>query len=267
MIRTAHALLGLTALAFSSTTTLAAGFVNGSFEDGTASGWTTGGGYRGNTPNASLNPSNVLPGGPLNTDAGTRSAVIGTSYVDPNLGSALGSTVYSGNFAYRAEDTTNGGFGSAVSQTVANYTDANIFFAWKAVLENGGHSQDESALLKITLRDDTTGTDLVSRTYNAGAGGGGVDARFSSLGGLFYTSAWQIEQIAIDSSLSGHTFTLSLLAADCEPTGHTGYAYLDGFGAVIPPPTTNVPEPASLALFGVGLAGLGLVRRRQPQAA
>jgi len=263
MTKTRSLLLGLAALALSTPTAFAASFVNGSFEDGTTTGWTTGGGFRGSTPNSSLTPASVLPGGALNSDTGTRSAVIGTSYVDPNLGAALGTTVYSGNHAYRAEDTTSGGYASAISQTVVGYTDPTIFFAWKAVLENGGHSADESALLRITLRDDTTGTDLVTRTYNAGAGGGGVDARFSVLGGLYYTPVWQIEQLNIDASLSGHTFTLSLLAADCEPQGHTGYAYLDGFGSVLPPPTTNVPEPASLALYGVGMLGLGFARRRR----
>jgi hypothetical protein len=262
MLRVTHTFLGLAALALSSTGALAASFVNGSFEDGTASGWTTGTGYRGSTPNSSLIPSNVLPGGSLYTGPGTRSGVVGTDYVDPNVGAALGSTVYSGNYAFRAEDTTSGGYASAISQTVTNYTDSSIFFAWKAVLENGGHTADESALLRITLRDDTTGTDLVTRTYNAGATGGGVDNRFSSQGDLFYTASWQIEEFNIDAMLSGHTFTLSLLAADCEPTGHTGYAYLDGFGAVLPPPPTGVPEPASLGLFGLGLLGLGFVRRR-----
>ncbi len=259
-----HVLLGLSALALSATGASAAGFVNGSFEDGNTSGWITGGGYRGNTSNPSLTPSAVLPGGSLNQDAGVRSAVINSSYVDPNVGAALGSTVYSGNYAYRVENTSSGGYASAISQSVVGYTDPTIFFAWKAVLENGGHTAPESALLRITLRDDTTGTDLVTRTYDAGATGGGVDARFSSIGDLFYTASWQIEQINIDASLLGHNFTLSVLAADCEPTGHVGYAYLDGFGSVLPGnDPTPVPEPASFALYGLGMLGLGLVRRRR----
>jgi hypothetical protein len=82
-------------------------------------------------------------------------------------------------------------------------------------------------------------------------------------GGLYYTPTWQIEQLAIDSSLSGHDFTLSILAADCAPAGHTGYAYIDGFGAVIPP--VSVPEPASAALMLLG-AGAMLRSRRRKQA-
>src|SRR4051812_11739732 len=110
------AMLGLTGLAH------ADGFVNGNFESGTTMGWTTGGGYRGDVDNPSMLPSQFLPGGSLNGDNGVRGSVIDSTYVDPNLGALLGSTVYSGKYAYRAEDTSNGGNATVISQKVSNYT-------------------------------------------------------------------------------------------------------------------------------------------------
>lgn len=250
------ALVGLSGLA------QADGFVNGGFESGSTSGWTTGGGYRGGNVNASITPADFLPGGALNSDDGYRGAIIDKSYVDSNVGALLGSTVLDGNHAYRAEDTTSGGYGTVISQQVKNYTQSDIYFGWKAVLENGGHVEDESAIMTLTLTDNTTGLLVLSRTYNAGNGGGGVDSRFQSSGNFFYTSAWQLERLSIDQSLSGHDFTLSLLAADCEPTGHTGYAYIDGFGSYVPP----VPEPETYAMMLAGLGMMGWVARRKKAA-
>jgi hypothetical protein len=106
---------------------------------------------------------------------------------------------------------------------------------------------------------------LISRVYNAGSTGGGVDSRFTQDGSYFYTPKWQIEQLTIDASLSGHDFTISLLAADCQPTGHTGYAYIDGFGAENPPPG-DVPEPATAALLMLGAGSLAAARRRKAKA-
>lgn len=226
-------------------------FTNGGFEDGTTAGWTTGGGDRASLLNSDMTTAKFLPGGAYYDASSNRSAIIDSSYVDPNLGGLLGSTIYSGKYAYRAEDTTFGGYASVISQKVTNYTDANIFFAWKAVLQNGGHSADESAEMIIELFDNTTNSLIISRVYNAGAGGGGVDNRFSSSGDLFYTADWQVEQFTLNAGLSGHDFTLSLLAADCQPTGHTGYAYLDGFGAVAP--VSDVPEPGTLWLLAPGI--------------
>lgn len=247
----------------------AATFVNGGFESGTTAGWVIGEGYRGNVTNTGLNPSNVLPGGSLYSGTGSRSAIVTAGTVDPVIGAALGSTVFSGNYAFRAQDTQTGGYASAISQTVQNYTDSTIAFAWKAVLENGGHNPDDSALFRIVLRDNTTGTDILNRAYDAGFTGSGVDNRFTAQGDLYYTPNWQLENIAISSSLLGHDFTLSLLAADCLPTGHLGYAYLDGFGSSInpppvdPPPTGQVPLPGTLALLGLGVASMLGSRKRQ----
>jgi hypothetical protein len=250
------ALVGLSGLAQAGT------FANGGFESGTTGGWTTGGGYRGGSSNSAITPADFLAGGALHADDGGRGAIIDKTYVDANVGALIGSTVLDGNYSYRAEDTTSGGFGTVISQQVKNYTDSDIYFGWKAVLENGGHVEDESAVMILTLTDNTTGQLVLSRTYNAGNGGGGVDSRFLTEGEFFYTPAWQLERLKIDQSLSGHDFTLSLLAADCEPTGHTGYAYIDGFGSYVPP----VPEPETYAMLLAGLGMMGWVARRKKSA-
>jgi len=54
--------LALAALAVASTS-YAAGFVNGGFDDGTTTGWTIGGGSRSGQNLSSINPTDYLPTG------------------------------------------------------------------------------------------------------------------------------------------------------------------------------------------------------------
>ncbi len=216
--------------------------------------------------NGALNPAFFTTG----VNSGARSAVINANYVDPNLGSKLGSTVYSGNYGYRVEDTTSGGYASLIQQRVNNYSDTNIFFAWKSVLE-GAHGVNDAATMIITLTNANTGAELVRRVYNAASGGSGVDTRFTydTQTNLFYTASWQIENIDVSNFL-GQDFILSVIAADCQPAGHEGYVYLDGFGAVVPPTTDPgaVPEPATWAMMigGFGMIGASLRNRRRKSA-
>ena len=253
MGKSMHLAVAIAAIGLSSQA-MAAAFVNGGFEDGTLNGWTGGGGVWYGTPAAPVPPGNYAGGTPNNTvmNGGT----------DAKTGANI---VYGGKHSVRVNDAAPDSSVSTLSQSVKGYGDDKIFFAWNAVLE-GSHGADDSDYFSLTLTDDTTGATLVSRAYSsAGAIGGGTSgvtwqAAVNDPGWM--TSGWVIEDIDLAAlGAVGHDFTLTLLASDCPYGGHAGYVYLDGFGAVNPPPGGTVPVPATLALLGLGLAGIAAVRR------
>jgi len=59
----------------------------------------------------------------------------------------------------------------------------------------------------------------------------------------------------------GDSIEVYLLASDCQPTAHSGYAYLDGFGSAVVGPgaagPTAVPTLNEYAIAGLGLLLLG----------
>ncbi len=241
----------------------ATGFTNGGFETGDLSGWTEGGGSWSGSPAAPVPPSSYVGGIPNNT--------IMTGGVDPITGA---NTVYSGSDSVRVNDSHNNNSVSTLSQTVANYTDNAIYFAWNAVLD-ASHGLTDSDYFSLTLHDNTTSTDVVARSYSSAGnlGGNTTGVTWTSFPDPGFhqpwlSTGWVVENIDLTTagaggtSIVGDSLTLSLLASDCPYGGHAGYVYLDGFGAVAPPPGP-VPEPEIMAMLAFGALGLATIRRRR----
>lgn len=230
---------------------MADSFVNGGFESGTFAGWTLGSGSTTN-PTNTLSASDYLPGGARYNAGYSSVAITNAGGTDAITGQ---STTYNGAHAARINDSVNNYSVNVIKQTVANYTDAKIFFEWNAVLEQS-HGPTDSGAFNLTLTDDTAGTTLFQKSFSSATAPGSFTAF-----GNWYGSGWQVESLDV-SALSGHTFSLSLLATDCPYGGHAGYVYLDGFGSVVVPPSA-VPEPETNAMLLAGLAVMGAVARRR----
>ena len=237
-------------LLFAINSTASAAFVNGGFEDGDWTGWTQNGG--------SFNGAYTWTGDP------------GKSFVvSPGLDAYTGGNlnmVYSGNHSARINNFDYDYHFSTISQSVTGWADDAIYFAWAAVLEEPGnqHPQSDAPHFSLSLVDDTTSTTLYStafNVYNAGTTGITWNDGYNDGYNQWKYNNWEV--VSLDTSgVVGHDLTIQLLASDCGWGGHGGYAYLDGFGAEIPP-QNEVPEPMSMALFGIGLLGTGYLRRKK----
>jgi hypothetical protein len=251
-------LIGLVAFLLLPALLPAGTFDNGGFENGTASGWTTGAGSWSTSPAFEWPPApaNYLPGGAKYDMSYWRGAVV-TPGADPVVGAAL-NQVYNGSYAMRINNQYDDYDYSVgvISQTVANFSDKDIYFAWAAVLE-ASHGATDSDNFTLKLIDETLGSILYSASYSSFSAPG----IFNTAGGWYYTT-WQAEHIDTSASL-GHTLTLQLLASDCALGGHAGYVYLDGFGAELPPETSGVPEPGTIGLMLFGLGGLAFAKFRK----
>ena len=104
---------------------------------------------------------------------------------------------------------------------------------------------------------------------------GQTGTQFTTLGSTGYQYLdWKNADIVVPNGNLGDSIEVYLIASDCSPVAHSGYAYLDGFGsaAVIPGPVVAVGPPIGVPTLGewslmtlAGLLAIGAVvvgRRR-----
>lgn len=110
------------------------------------------------------------------------------------------------------------------------------------------------------------GTGNLTSLFSAGGAFGLAGLTYSAAAGTDDLFAYEVngdeDMYRFDV---GATFTPTLLAANFIPSlGGLFNAGRGDLAALVNPLAVPVPEPGTLALFGLGLAGLGIARRKRP---
>ena len=222
-----------------------ADFVNGSFEAGNLSAWAV-------TPHLNSTGIGVLPpqqfadltlkpGG----DSSLTKIVMGAT-PESVLAAGLqeGDTLMYprfGTYSAVVNELGKGGNSNELTQTLTTTAadvdpqDGNIHvrFVLAPVLQNPGHADNLQPYFYLELRNTTKNTVLFS-SFNF-SNQPGIPYKSSGGGAVQYTD-WQLFDVApgVAGLAVGDTVVMDITASGCQPGGHWGHLYVDGFGAFIP---------------------------------
>jgi hypothetical protein len=153
----------------------------------------------------------------------------------------------------------------------------HVRFSYAAVLDDPGHSPYDQPYFYLRVRNVTKGVVLYEDFAFADPANPqfhSIPAPTSSWNAFLYKDWTDMDIVVPDADL-GDTIEVYLLAADCAQGGHSGYAYLDGFGSQVIPPAGQgeavaVPTMGEFALLGmtlcIGLLGLTRLRAARRRA-
>ena len=247
-------------------------FQNGGFESGNFSGWTQGSGI-----NQGLTGAQPFSGTSVSLGAGGsfRGAIVTAG---PDLVGAPIALPRAGANTARVNNRAAGGVANSISQAdVITNADRDVLdnrlhvrFSYAVVLQDPGHDASGQPFFFIRVRNVTKNTALFQDFSFAGQTGTQFQVVPTNIG--FKYLDWTNVDVLVPDADLGDTIEVYLLASDCAPTAHSGYAYLDGFGSAVVPPgptattATVVPTLTEWSLVALGvmlLAAAAFTTRRR----